>query len=280
MKKLLLPLLLPLLLLLLTANCHAQDTITFKDGRQVTAKIIEVTVNTVIYKRFANLDGPRYEEYKSNIETIKYADGEMEVYNRPKPVIIEEKEKEEVVYGKNYFSYTPFIDILFSTLTFSYERSLFKGMVGLRVPVSFNLAPRWNNDSYSKPYEGETNGVLLQEGNRVFGTGLDINIYPTGMGQKKYFVGPSFAYSIFRYKYYPTPNNYNAENLDGYLYALLINNGMMINPTPHFCLSFFLGIGVARRDYKESYNNNYYGYNNNNDMQPIISSGFMAGVRF
>ena len=58
----------------------AQDVLTFRNGKQVEAKIIEVTQTEIKYKKFHNPDGPLYTISQQQVQTIKYACGEVENY--------------------------------------------------------------------------------------------------------------------------------------------------------------------------------------------------------
>ena len=58
----------------------AQDLITTKDGRDIEAKILEVTTTEVKYKRFNNLDGPIFTMSKNEILIVRYENGENEVF--------------------------------------------------------------------------------------------------------------------------------------------------------------------------------------------------------
>ena len=58
----------------------AQDIITFRDGKQVEAKVIEVTQTEIKYKKFRNPNGPLYTISQHQVETITYAYGEVEEY--------------------------------------------------------------------------------------------------------------------------------------------------------------------------------------------------------
>lgn len=64
---------------LLTAA--AQDLIVKTDASEVEAKVVEVSPETVRYKRFSNPDGPTYVLPTAQIRYIQYANGEKEVYN-------------------------------------------------------------------------------------------------------------------------------------------------------------------------------------------------------
>ncbi len=72
-------------LLLISANYFAQDTISFKNGLQQSAKVEEVGSSEIKYKRWDNLTGPIYVTAKSEINSIKYSNGVTERYDLTDP---------------------------------------------------------------------------------------------------------------------------------------------------------------------------------------------------
>lgn len=58
-----------------------QDIITKKDGSDIQAKVLEVGVNDVQYKKFNNQDGPSFTIAKSDILMITYENGERDVFS-------------------------------------------------------------------------------------------------------------------------------------------------------------------------------------------------------
>lgn len=61
------------------------DILIFKDGSEVKAKILEVGINEIKYKRCSNLEGPNHISRKSEIFMIKYANGTKEVIRSETP---------------------------------------------------------------------------------------------------------------------------------------------------------------------------------------------------
>lgn len=51
------------------------DLIIFKNGDEVEAKVLEIGINEVKYKKCNNLDGPTFTENKSKVFMIKHANG-------------------------------------------------------------------------------------------------------------------------------------------------------------------------------------------------------------
>lgn len=74
---------------------QAQDIITYKDGSEVEAKVLEVNSNSVKYKKFSMPDGPTYEVSKTEVFMIKYPSGHKDVFNQVSNQSSEIKEKNQ-----------------------------------------------------------------------------------------------------------------------------------------------------------------------------------------
>lgn len=61
----------------------AQDTINFHNGRVEAAKVMEVGMGKIKYKKIANLDGPLYLLDESEVASIKYQNGDVETFAQP-----------------------------------------------------------------------------------------------------------------------------------------------------------------------------------------------------
>jgi len=59
----------------------AQDVIVTKEGKKINSKVTEIGENEIKYKNFENLDGPVYTMKKSNISTILYENGQVDVFS-------------------------------------------------------------------------------------------------------------------------------------------------------------------------------------------------------
>ena len=214
----------------------------------------------VTFKRKDNPDGPEYIEPKKNIVMITYANGTHEIISTGKAFdpIAEN-------FKRNFIALT-ITDLAALTITLSYEHILKNGKLGFKIPFTINMKPK-----EGQAYLGNDVSDLISPGRRSFGTGLDINYYPTGQGKAKYFVGPSFQVSSFKYDEYTYWDSYQSDRYvyTGYHYALLINNGMLIQPTKNFNLSFFFGVGVGHNDVRQI-RDEYVGR---------VSTGFMIGFK-
>ncbi|MBQ6047019.1 MAG: hypothetical protein IJL38_05265 [Bacteroidales bacterium] len=65
-------------------SSYAQDTIVFRNGDEVQAKILEVSDTEMKYYLWDNLNGPVYKKNISDIFMVKYSSGYKEVYDKVK----------------------------------------------------------------------------------------------------------------------------------------------------------------------------------------------------
>lgn len=94
-------------------SLSAQDIITIKDGTDITAKILEVNINEIKYKRYSDLDGPTYTVAKSDILIVRYENGENEVFNETKQPSYKANTTQNIVEGMKYREYKDFYDTKF-----------------------------------------------------------------------------------------------------------------------------------------------------------------------
>jgi hypothetical protein len=82
MKKSLLVLFLLIFSLVLGVN--AQDIIIKKNGDEIKAKVLEITLSELKYKNFNNLEGPMISIAKSDVIFVKYENGTKDVFGEDK----------------------------------------------------------------------------------------------------------------------------------------------------------------------------------------------------
>lgn len=68
-------------LLFTSLTVLAQDVIVKKDGSTILSKVMEINGTEIKYKKWSNQDGPLYTINKTEISTINYQNGEMEVFS-------------------------------------------------------------------------------------------------------------------------------------------------------------------------------------------------------
>jgi hypothetical protein len=151
-------------------------------------------------------------------------------------------------FAKNLITYHLF-DVVYGDFTFSYERILASGTIGIKIPVGIGYA--------------FTTGINGFNDTRVYNkiySGIGVNFYPTGQGKWRYFVGPNirvgYGKMVDYYSgYYDEYGNWiDAETSDEGLYTkFFMDNGVMFTPIRNFCVATVVGVGV--RFFPESGNN-------------------------
>lgn len=69
-----------LLSLLLSLKLLGQDKVHFKDGRVIHAKVTEIGLSEIKYKKSSNLQGPNYVAAKSDVLKIEYENGSVDFF--------------------------------------------------------------------------------------------------------------------------------------------------------------------------------------------------------
>lgn len=224
-------------------NLLAQDIMYKKDGTKDTVTVEEVNPTEVVYKKYSRPDGPLYRLPKSQILLIQYNDGAIDVFDEAQPKTPEEKreaEKKEFAekLGRNVISIN-YLNLLNGNIHMGYERITRDGMVGLKYSINYNIA------------DVETDILAYL---RLFSTGIDVNLYPTGQGRIKYFLGPSFRVGVARDFYYNGAGG--PRNVDYNYFSIFFNNGFYAQPTKSLYLGMQAGLGMAkfvRRSARENF---------------------------
>lgn len=58
----------------------SQDTIRFTRGETKAVKVMEIGINEIKYVRFDNPTGPTYTVNKYDVQSIKFANGQIDVF--------------------------------------------------------------------------------------------------------------------------------------------------------------------------------------------------------
>ena len=74
-------------LCLSAASLLGQDIILFRDGNSVEAIVVEITQTEIKYKKFKNPNGPLYTKSQSDVQSIKYAYGEVEEFTKTNNIV-------------------------------------------------------------------------------------------------------------------------------------------------------------------------------------------------
>jgi hypothetical protein len=68
-------------LLLITFGAYSQDVITLTDGTEIKAKVNKISDKEIEYKKWNNIDGPVYRLDVNKITSIKYINGENDIFS-------------------------------------------------------------------------------------------------------------------------------------------------------------------------------------------------------
>jgi len=90
------------LLFISAISVNAQDLITKKDGTTIEAKIISVSDNIVEYKRSNYLDGPTFSISVLDLDTVRYASGDVQKFENEEAEAVSEK---GITLGMKYSEY-------------------------------------------------------------------------------------------------------------------------------------------------------------------------------
>ena len=180
---------------------NAQDKIYLKSGDNIEAKILEVNVDNVKYKKSSNLEGPTFTIEKSDIHMVVYQNGENQIFKES--VADKKKKSKSSDFGKNRFS----TDILSygyygPGTSVAYERLLKDGKMGLEIPISYHVDGAGAIMGLAN-ISGSSYGITV---------GTNLKFYTAGEG-KGFFVGPTMALGVLPYHYYYDGYSSHRESL-------------------------------------------------------------------
>jgi hypothetical protein len=228
-------------LLCLNFISSAQDILYKTDGSKEQVKITLVTDKEIQYKKFSNMEGPVFTIPKRDIMMITYENGDFEMMKSQGSDKQTAKTELAENFAKNLITYHLF-DVVYGDFTFSYERILSSGTIGILIPVGIGYA-------YSSGYNNNDEWVKNK-----FYSGIGINFYPTGQGKWRYFVGPNIRVGygkLIDYNYggyYDEYGNWIEDDQDvtneGIYTKFFMDNGIMFTPIKNFSVSAIGGVGV------------------------------------
>jgi hypothetical protein len=181
----------------------AQDIITLKNGDEIKAKVQEIGLDNVKYKKYDNQNGPVYTLMKSDIFMIKYENGDKDVFTAPgaqQPTV--PRQTEQATLTKQTDDYAQIRNVIKNT-SVPLRDKMFE--IGIKLDGGFSAMYL---KSKSANYEDET-GYGFVVGPSVF-----CDIYPqktsewllgTGVGwwtQTAFFDGADYNHSHVNWDLY------------------------------------------------------------------------------
>ena len=243
----------------LTAS--AQDVIKLKDGKEIQAKISEITQTEIKYKSFDYQDGPTFTIYKSDVSTITYANGmteEIKAEAQPKPAQSSSSEesgsfwKPELYTNQVIASISPYFDLGGFILS--------GGKLGvearwrrLAVDIAYKTTPSmyfWTNDNY-----GDGNWELESLSGSGFAYTFKVYL-PKPNSRTLFHLGMENEISDYKYTYRHTTSYDETEDWTTSYYSTGLGGGFthFTKSGLFFRASAYFGISVGNGSYKNEEN--------------------------
>jgi hypothetical protein len=192
-------------LFLLTAFfTKAQDVITLKNGEEIKAKVLEVGLGEIKYKKADNPNGPLYTTSKTLVFMIRYENGTKDVFTAPSMGAPDMRGDAHGYRGDNKGDY--------EMLMHKYRRSLAGGIVMTAIgvpmiPIGLGLtiggiAASNSYDMYGNYYRNDGAGPMVVSGVLFLAGGIAMTVVgPIKISKAKRYkarareIGPSMSFA-------------------------------------------------------------------------------------
>jgi|GEM_PF-1001736 len=229
----------PLFLCILQGSAQvAPDTVYMRDGSMLEVQVKSTDGKAIQYSSPDNTGGPVYSIEKPRILKIAYANGSIQTFEKKPgdPAPKSRRGRPAIDYGR-HFAGINFSDLFRTDVTLQYEYLLKNNRIGFRIPLSIGF----NNNYFNINSKFENPYVFRR--NRIFSIGLDARFYPGGQGKARYVAGPG-VYYILNNKRGPLTAQGPVNNHPVNTIRLMVYNGVVFTPTPHFRFGMDLGLGT------------------------------------
>lgn len=268
-----------LITLLVSKYIFSQDTIILINNQYILSKVIEVSEYSIFYRKYNNLDGPKYIVSTRNVSKIMYQNGSVDYFNDSINLIYASnflikynKLNEEYFNNKNAFAFN-LVYLPLAQLNVFYERKI-ADKFGLRVPIFMNF--------YNSIRILEENKSLVYDHK----SGLELIYYPAFFSPIYIGISTIVGQRNFKSSYYylnsyagftQITDNYVGVNACGGLNLVLNKN---------FSIQFYGNLGFLQVVNKniDNYNKDYkyhklYFYRSQS-TEPFFNIGIAPTFRF
>lgn len=249
-----------LFFLFISSYCcvSGQDSLFFRNGDTTLGKVLEISDKRILYK---TQEGEQYKLFdikRKLLFKVKYPNQYEDVFG---------KLKKNMPPGRNMISLN-IVDLFIKNLGISYQYFFKNGKWSIALPITLGLTEK--NQYYLIYLEDkDVNKNLAHNKIRV---GVEVNYFPTGQGEAKYYTGIGINYGLINYRLV----NQFGSSIDnewaatGYTNLYLIN-GVILKTANRVYISTFVTTGVS-----------FFSYINSKSITNpfIISVGFNIGYRF
>lgn len=241
----------PITILLFTSifsAAYSQDTIYKIDGNVVIAKVVEISTAKIKYQLINSDYTTVIEEAKNDIGYIAFRGGTKEYYNYNR---IKNKTAPGVPdkeFLRNNIRIN-LLDFMFTNLTLSYEHVFGEqGKFSLKIPFSVGLNGTPNTGNYRSQF-----GNLYFAMNRMYASGLELNLYPLGQTRTNFYIGVSSMVGKFFYnyqEYIPGTYTYTNKQYEGLHLSVMMHFGMNATLSKHIGFNAKMAIGIKNEQTK------------------------------
>ncbi|HWB64946.1 MAG TPA: hypothetical protein VG603_15620 [Chitinophagales bacterium] len=225
---------------------YAQDKIYTTDGRILNGKVLEIGPTEIKFKAFDRPDGPLYIMRQSQVDSIVYANGFVDLMG----AVLAAKWRLENVPQLNTWSFD-LLGFTFLSVSQSYERRFKKQpWLGLRVPLYVGfIGGGIAGVGLFKPGSGVYYGTAYGGGFSI-ATGINPKFYFINRRKIRPFAGPEVtigfskggAYNDYNYYY---NNGYYDYTVRSFTFAAIAKFGLTFNPKDKFHITVDGGCGVG-----------------------------------
>ncbi|MCB9033683.1 MAG: hypothetical protein H6553_07590 [Chitinophagales bacterium] len=255
----------------------AQDKLVDFNSNTTLVKVIEITDNQIVYKKYDNLDGPTYKENKSLYSTIIFENGSVEVLNKTPITYKKDKSHRPRFTLIDSFRYNTleldFLSFYTADVFVQYTRFLKKQNMAITIPFRAGWISNYYNGIYM-------NNSYYYNDRRASGykflTGANFKFFWRDKYKVRGYAGPElvagyFNRSIKQYvSYYDNYGNYLGYSESYFRYkngvlGLMGTIGLLAQPNKLISLKLELAGGfvgfLGKKDFTISdgyYNYDYY----------------------
>lgn len=226
---------------LTSTNLSAQDLIVKSNGEQIKCKVEELTDTTIKYRKFKKPNGPLYNINKTEVVTVNFEDGTIEVIPQTKarPTFspignTEERAKSFQFYDQTIsVSYVSYDD--FKGFSLEYEEEIGDDMA-LKIPLY----------------------IVFENGQNIMSTGLNLKYYFYRDTWVNVFAGPEVNVGYLQ-------NDFLKEaDLDIVNLQILADFGLSFTPVDNIRITPHIGLGYG----------DAFVINNSNNYSIRLDNGF------
>ena len=227
----------------------AQDTIYTKRNEKIISKVLEINLESIVYKDFDNLDGPTIMLDKADVIKIVYANGKTFYIEKNEYAVTQDVEVRNRKQAIKFEFFSP----LTNDLCFGYERQI---KVGTNIEVKAAVIGPGVSRS-----DRNADGFFLKAGVKFLpGSDFVIKGMEYAHGMRGRYIKPELTFSNYAYNYTVytgTGNLYNTERVKVSNFAINIVYGKQVILGQRITLDWYVGLGYGWQNTTLKNNSSY-----------------------